>query len=101
MSDERAERTTPALLGFVEVDDTRTFLVFGAFTETMISLGAGRAPRGVVRTDLTGKWNHGAEDKPVLVLEPGLAREWGALLLEAAEAAEADLERYLRTGSTT
>lgn len=91
----RAERTTPVRSHFVEVDDTRTFLVFGAFTETMIGLAAGEAPSGLVRADLTGKWNHGAVDEPVLMLRPELAREWGEALVEAAAAAEGDLAAYL------
>jgi hypothetical protein len=95
---DRAERTTPATAGFVDVDPTRTFLVFGAFTESMVGLAAGEAPRALVRADLTGKWNHGAEDKPVLIVGPQTAREWGETLIEAADAAEADLARFLRTG---
>lgn len=59
------------------------------------------APRALVRSDLTGKWNHGAEDKPVLIISPETAREWGATLSEAADAAEADLARFLRTGRAT
>lgn len=42
MSD-RAERTTPAANGFVDVDSTRTYLVFGAFVESMVGLAAGRS----------------------------------------------------------
>ncbi len=97
----RAERTTPAANGAVEVDDTRTFLVFGAFTETMVGLALGHNPEAIVRADLTGKWNHGAHDKPVLMMRPELAREWAGLLLVAADAAEGDLERYLTTGKAT
>lgn len=92
---EQAQRTTPATARFVEVDDSRTFLVFGVFTESMVSLGAGRAPEPAVRADLTGKWNHGAEDKPVLLLQPDLAREWAQTLLTAADAAERDVRTWL------
>lgn len=94
----RAERTTPARAHFVEVDDSRTFLVFGAFSESMISLGLGRGPEPSVRCDLTGKWNHGAEDKPVLMMSPQLAREWASHLLEVADAAERDLLTYVDGG---
>lgn len=90
-----APRTTPARAHFVEVDDTRTFLVFGAFTESMIVATLGKAPRPSVRCDLTGRWNHGAEDKPVLVVSPEVAREWAAHLRECADAAERDLVTYL------
>lgn len=92
---ERAQRTTPAPPHFVEVDDGRTFLVFGAFTESMLGLTLGEAPRPLVRADLTGKWNHGADDQPVLMLAPGTARDWAKSLTEAAEAAERDLVTYL------
>ncbi len=95
---DRAERTTPAAHRFVDVDDSRTFLTFGAFTESMVGCALGKAPRALVRADLTGKWNHGAEDKPVLMMSPELAREWAANLVECAEAAEGDLARFLRTG---
>lgn len=92
---ERAQRTTPAAAHFVEVDDSRTFLVFGAFTESMIGATLGEAPRALVRADLTGKWNHGAEDKPVLMMSPEVAREWGQTLTVAADAAERDVTTYL------
>lgn len=98
MSDDGAERTTPAAGRFVEVDDTRTFLVFGVFMETMVGMALGKDPRALVRLDLKGKWNHGAEDKPVLILNPVLARELAGLLTEGADAADGDLARYLRTG---
>lgn len=91
---QRAQRTTPVKASFVEVDDTRTFLVFGAFTESMITLTIGEAPRAGVRADLTGKWNHGSEDKPVLVMSPETARSWGRHLLEVADAADRDLITY-------
>lgn len=92
---ERAQRTTPAAAHFVEVDDSRTFLVFGAFSESMLSLGVGRGPEPCVRADLTGKWNHGAEDKPVLMMSPDVAREWAKHLAECADAAERDVATYL------
>lgn len=91
----RAERTTPAAAHFVEVDDSRTFLVFDAFSESMLGLTFGKAPRSLVRADLTGKWNHGAEDKPVLMMSPDVAREWSKTLAECADAAERDLVTYL------
>lgn len=92
---ERAQRTTPARAHFVEVDDSRTFLVFGAFSESMISLSLGEEPAPCVRADLTGKWNHGAEDKPVLMMSPEVAREWAKHLDECADAAERDIVTYL------
>lgn len=91
----RAERTTPAKFGYVEVDNTRTFLVFGAFTESMVGTSLGTGPAPIVRADLTGKWNHGAEDKPVLMMSPEVAREWARHLKEGADAAEKDLKTYL------
>ena len=92
---ERAQRTTSVAAHFVEVDDSRTFLVFGAFSESMLGMTLGVAPAALVRADLTGKWNHGAEDKPVLMMAPGVAREWAKHLSECADAAERDLTTYL------
>jgi hypothetical protein len=60
---ERAGPTTPVVAGFVEVDDIRTYLVFGAFTRSMVGATLGDAPEGLVLADLTGKWNHGAADE--------------------------------------
>ena len=91
----RAQRTTPARAHFVEVDDTRTFLVFGAFTESQLGIAFGEQPRALVRSDLTGKWNRGAKDEPVLMMEPAVAREWASHLVEGADAAERDLATYL------
>ncbi len=96
MTMARSKRTTPAKAHFVEVDDTRTFLVFGAFVESMLGASLGHEPRPLVRCDLTGKWNHGAEDKPVLMLSPEVAREWATIMLEAADAAERDVSTYLQ-----
>lgn len=101
MSDDQAPRTTPSAGRFVEVDDSRTFLVFGVFMEAMVGMALGSDPRALVRLDLTGKWNHGGEDKPVLILTPDLARELVGLLAEGAEAADADLAQWLRTGRVT
>ena len=92
---DRAPRTTPASNHFVEDDDSRTFLVFGAFSESQVGLAAGKAPRALVRADLTGKWNHGSEDKPVLMMSPETAREWAAHLVSCANAADRDLQTYL------
>lgn len=92
---QRAERTTPAKAHFVEVDNSRTFLVFGAFVESQLGLTLGQEPRALVRCDLTGKWNKGAKDEPVLMMDPGLAREFGQYLTECADAADRDLVTYL------
>lgn len=97
--EERARPTTPVRNGFVEIDDSRTFLVFGAHTESMVGVTLGEAPQGLVRADLTGKWNRGAKDRPVLVMRPETAREWAEALLLCADAAEADLAAYLNRGT--
>jgi hypothetical protein len=92
---ERAERTTPAADGMVQIDSTRTFNVHGAYTESMVGLRTGGGPTPVVRADLTGKWYRGGEDKPVLLMCPDTAREWGQALIEAAAAAEHDVAIYV------
>jgi hypothetical protein len=75
--------------------DALAFLVFQASSKAIVSLGVGRAPEAAVRVELAGKWNRGAEDAPVLVMTPKLAREWATHLAEVADAAERDLETYL------
>ena len=95
--EDRAERTTPVVAGMVQIDETRTFNVAGTFTESGVGLrhGVGKAPVPVVRADLTGKWYRGAEDRPVLLMGPETAREWGQALIEAADASERDVALYV------
>lgn len=92
-----AERTSPARDGFVRVDKTKTFLVEGAFMETMIHPGP--PPEGLVRLDLSGYWSKRVRqlpDEPVLELAASTAREIGQALLEGADAAERDAAEWVR-----
>jgi hypothetical protein len=45
-----------------KVDDTRTFLVFGAFTESMIGASLGDEPRALVRACRMQIGRYGADD---------------------------------------
>ena len=92
---ERAERTTPTVDGMVQIDETRTFNVAGVFTESGVGIRRHDGPTPVVRADLTGKWYRGSEDKPVLLMAPEIAREWGQALIEAADASERDVALYM------
>ncbi|MCA1571969.1 MAG: hypothetical protein LC798_16990 [Chloroflexi bacterium] len=93
---ERAARTTPAADGLIAIDETRTYQVHGAFTESMVGVRKDGAGIPLVRADLTGKWWRGADDTPVLMMSPTTAREWGALLIEGAGAAERDVAIFER-----
>lgn len=93
-----AERTSTAEAGFVHVDQTRTFLTEGVFAETMIDTC--EDPVGLVRLDLHGRWSKRVErlpDDPVLQLNAEFARELGQILLEAADAADRDADRWRET----
>lgn len=90
----RAGRTTPAQGGFVRLDQTRTFLYSGAFVETMVQPDP---IEGLVRLDMSGRWSQRVErlpDEPVLMMRTVAARELAHLLLEAADAADKDAERW-------
>jgi hypothetical protein len=66
-----------------------TFLAFGAYTRSLVAVEP-PPPRGLVGVDVQGKWNHGAKDTLSLIVVAHTAREWGAALIEAADAAERD-----------
>jgi hypothetical protein len=72
-----------------------TFLGSGALTRSIV--GVSPPPvHGLVGVDLKGKWNHGAADTLSLIVNPGVAQEWGNDLLDAAAQAPLDAEVYIR-----
>lgn len=73
-----------------------TFLVFRTTNRSVVAVEP-PPPRGLVGIDADGKWNHGGEDTLSMLVDPEIAREWGAQLIEAADAAERD-ERRIRYG---
>jgi len=66
-----------------------TFLAKGAVVRSALDLTKGRVD-GIVAMDVLGKWNHAAADTLSIICHPGVAREWGQYLIEAADAADAD-----------
>ncbi len=69
-----------------------TFLASGAYTRSLVAVEP-PPPRGLVGVDLTGKWNHGAEDPLSLIVYPDVAEEWGTDLIAAAGGARRDEDK--------
>ena len=69
-----------------------TFLANGALVRSLLDLTEGHEREGLVGMDVTGKWNHAAEDTLSIIAHPDVAEEWGRFLIAGAEAARKDAE---------
>jgi hypothetical protein len=79
---------------FYDPAKSLVFLAEGLVATSAIAGNLEHGMRPVVQLSVNGRWNHGATDELVLLLDPAVARDLGDLR-EAADAADRDLADYL------
>lgn len=93
MSDEPAPQPEERTAELFDPTKTQTFLANGFAVESILGIAAGHAPDALVALSVTGRWNHGAEDRIVVLMSPQTAEELGDLR-DVAAAARKDLDDY-------